>query len=804
MKKQSVLAITIAVVVGVAAAGWVAGSRISSPAEVAARTAAPVASVITVPVERRSLSSEILTRGTVRYGTPHVVVLPTSLLKPTQGVVTTAPRKGAQLREGAAALAVSGRPVLVLRGRQPAYRDLRSGLSGTDVLQLEEGLRRLRYSPGPVDGVFDTRTEQAVAAWYVASGWLPFGPTDEQLTKLRVGRGEAFQSQADLVTAREAVAAGQAAVFAAQERARVAQFTASRAPVVDAASVATWRQSRATSAAEVALRTGELLTAADAERLALLRLDEARTGVARPPTAAELDVLRSSAAQAAAAIGLARGELAAAEADAVASTALAGVEVTAKSAALTAVLAGPAPAPAAGVATARADLAASGTALLAAISSATAELAARQQSLDALIARGAAPNEVAVGRAAVAAGEALLQSAQLLGKADIAAKQAVLDALLAVNLPTQAAVASAREQLAAAQAASEAARLSAGAKTAARRDAVDGALAAKRAADLKLAEVLTGRAPPAGRTELAALTATLRQAAGAARTAKAALAAARASAAVAAPKPLAGAGQARLAAAAAVSDTSNLEQTLAVAQSKLPILASRAVAVAIASTGSLRVQVPADEVLFLPTLPARVGDVPVKSGTQATAAVMTVTSSVLTIDAALSSSDVRLIRKGASVVVSAQEVGIRASGSVTDVAATPGTRGVDPLRFHVEITPKDAPASLVGASVLLTINVTSTAGQVLVVPVSSISVGADGSPRVQVQPAAGPARMVSVVPGLAAQGLVEVSADQLSVGDLVVVGTGGPTRAGPVAPTDPPPGSATPTPSSPSLSGGTP
>ena len=804
MKKQSVVAVAIAVVVGAAAAGWVAGGRISSPAEVAARTAAPVASVITVPVERRSLSSEILTRGTVRYGTPHAVVLPASLLKPTQGVVTTAPRKGAQLREGSLALALSGRPVLVLRGRQPAYRDLRSGLSGTDVRQLEEGLRRLRFSPGPVDGVFDTRTEQAVAAWYITSGWLPFGPTDEQLTKLRVGRGEAFQSQADLVTAREAVAAGQAAVSAARERARIAQSTASRAPFLDAASVATGRQSRAAAAADIVLRTGDLLAAADAQRLALLRLNEARTGVPRTATAAELDVLRSSAAQAEAAIALARGELVAAEADSVASAALAGAEVAAKSVALNAVLAGPTPPPAAVVTTARADLAASGAAQLAAVASATAELATRRQSLDALIVAGAAPNDVAVARSAVTAGEALLQSAQLLGDADLAAKQAALGALLALTPPTQVGVTSAREQLAAAQAAAEAARQSASAKTAARRDAVDQALAAKRAADLKLAEVLTGKAPPAGPTELAALTATLRQTAGAARTAKAALASARAAAAVAAPVPRSGTVEARLAAAAALADTRYAEQTLALAQSKLPILASRAVAVAVASTGPLGVQVPADEVLFLPTLPARVGDVPIKSGAQPGAAVMTVTSSVLTIDAALSSSDVRLVRKGASVVVSAQEVGVRASGTVTDVATTPGTRGVDPLRFHVEITPKNAPASLVGASVLLTINVTSTRGQVLVVPVSSISVGADGSPRVQVQPAAGRARTVSVVPGLAAQGLVEVSGDQLVVGDLVVVGTGGPSRAGPAAPAAPPPGSATPGPPSAPVSGGTP
>ena len=53
--------------------GWVASSRIESPADVAARTAPPAPSPILVPVEQRVLSSNIVTRGTARFGLPQPI-----------------------------------------------------------------------------------------------------------------------------------------------------------------------------------------------------------------------------------------------------------------------------------------------------------------------------------------------------------------------------------------------------------------------------------------------------------------------------------------------------------------------------------------------------------------------------------------------------------------------------------------------------------------------------------------------------------------------------------------------------------
>ena len=203
MRRQTTLGIGLAAVIVASGIGWFAGRQIQSPAEIAARTAPPKASLIAVPVEERTLSSEVVVRGTVRFGAPQSVSLPTSPLKPGKSIVSTAPVKGAELTDGAVAFTVSGRPVFVMEGAQPAYRDMAPGTVGTDVQQLEAGLLRYGFDPGPIDGVYDQQTEAAVAAWYQSAGYSPFGPTDEQLAASSTAQGDHFGAQTDLLTAKE-------------------------------------------------------------------------------------------------------------------------------------------------------------------------------------------------------------------------------------------------------------------------------------------------------------------------------------------------------------------------------------------------------------------------------------------------------------------------------------------------------------------------------------------------------------------------------------------------------------------------
>jgi len=218
-----VLAVTAIGAVG----AWIAGARIVSPAEAAARTAPPTPSPILVPVESRVLSSEIVTRGTARFGLPQPISIAPSILKADRpGLITTLPTLNAQFKEGDVLLTTSGRPVFILQGDTPAYRDISPGNSGSDVRQLKEALKRLGFSPGPIDAPYDQQTSAAVSAWYTKQGFQPFGPTAEQLVQLKaleIAYGDATKVK---LTAEAAAATSALAVRAARTKADYADKTA--------------------------------------------------------------------------------------------------------------------------------------------------------------------------------------------------------------------------------------------------------------------------------------------------------------------------------------------------------------------------------------------------------------------------------------------------------------------------------------------------------------------------------------------------------------------------------------------------
>src|SRR6266545_400730 len=210
------LALSLIAVVLLAIVSWVVGSKIQSPAEAAARTAPPTPSPILVPVEERILTSNIITRGTARFGLPQSISLAPSPLKSEAGVITTLPARSDQLKEGDVLLTASGRPVFLLQGDTPAYRDLVSGLTGEDVRQLEVALKRLKFDPGPVDGVYDEKTSVAVADFYSSAGYASFTSTEEQLADLRSLENELAMAVNDKAAAEDILALAPLAVKAAQ------------------------------------------------------------------------------------------------------------------------------------------------------------------------------------------------------------------------------------------------------------------------------------------------------------------------------------------------------------------------------------------------------------------------------------------------------------------------------------------------------------------------------------------------------------------------------------------------------------
>ena len=105
------------------------------------------------------------------------------------------------------------------------------------------------------------------------------------------------------------------------------------------------------------------------------------------------------------------------------------------------------------------------------------------------------------------------------------------------------------------------------------------------------------------------------------------------------------------------------------------------------------------------------------------------------------------------------------------MANTPGTRGVDGYHMYFEVRVTENSVPLEGFSLRLTIPIESTKGAVTAVPVSAVSLAADGSSRVQVE-RNGELEYVVVEPGMVADGYVEVTPvkGELKPGQLVVVG----------------------------------
>ncbi len=103
--------------------------------------------------------------------------------------------------------------------------------------------------------------------------------------------------------------------------------------------------------------------------------------------------------------------------------------------------------------------------------------------------------------------------------------------------------------------------------------------------------------------------------------------------------------------------------------------------------------------------------------------------------------------------------------------APTGTDGVDGYHVYFEILVDKTPTALDGFSLRLTIPIKSTREAVTAVPVSALSLAADGTSRVQVDNH-GALEFIVVDPGLSADGFVEVTPVKgtLAPGQLVVVG----------------------------------
>ena len=551
---------------GTALGAWYMGSRIQSPAEMAARTAPPEPSPILVPVESRVLSSDVVTRGTVRFGLPQPISIAPSTVKGGAGLISSLPRPNAQFKEGDVIMSASGRPVFVLRGAAPAFRDISPGTSGSDVQQLEEALARLGFDPGPVDGNYDQKTSLAVERMYQKAGWDAFGPTREQraaVVTLERDWSDAARSRLAAETARDTAIKAVAAARAIAEQ--------------------NIRQARIDSA--MRFGTGRQLADARTGRSLVVETERARGTYSA--ALADADIKTQMADRALVVLDPRQTEMTKAAAEA---------------------------------------------------KLRVARSAPRKARVEAALAIDNATREASLTDERIKAAEGAVKAASLEGERSVRAAQ---------------------EQQTLAE------------------------------FDVKVATERYER----------------------------------------------------------------LDRELAAARAKLGV------------------QVPADEVVFIPSLPIRVHEVTASVAGNATGPVMSVTDNELSIDSQLAIEAAPLVKPGMKVAVDEQALGIKANGIVETVANTPGTRGVDGYHFYLGVKVEATPVPLAGFSVRLSIPIETTKGPVIAVPTSAVSLAADGTSRVLVD-RSGRQEYVTVQPGLSTGGYVEVNAsdERLAPGQMVVVG----------------------------------
>ncbi|MFF9064034.1 peptidoglycan-binding protein [Streptomyces sp. NPDC014891] len=205
------LALIAAGAVALTGAGFGASLLVKSPAQAAADSRPPAPSVITAPVEYRTLASSVILRGTVVAG-QSVEIAPGGAAEGGSPTVSKLPLKaGDPVRAGRLLVEISGRPVIALQGTVPLYRDLKPGAQGSDVGRLQDALHRLGHSTSPDDrGRFGEATKAAVTALYTSLGYEP----------VEVGGAEGSAT----VTAAEAqVTAAERAVDDAEDALRTAE-----------------------------------------------------------------------------------------------------------------------------------------------------------------------------------------------------------------------------------------------------------------------------------------------------------------------------------------------------------------------------------------------------------------------------------------------------------------------------------------------------------------------------------------------------------------------------------------------------
>ncbi len=180
------------------------GQQLESPEDARAQVAAPEPSLIAVPVVATALSNDVVVRGDAEFEGAIDLELDTALGDGTSRVVTgRVPEIDTEVNEGDVIIEVSGRPVFVLGGDLPSFREFKPGLEGDDVLQLETSLARLGFLTVEPDRLYGTATENAIEAMYEAAGYEPRAANEGEEAQLKAAEDAVQAARTSLANAND-------------------------------------------------------------------------------------------------------------------------------------------------------------------------------------------------------------------------------------------------------------------------------------------------------------------------------------------------------------------------------------------------------------------------------------------------------------------------------------------------------------------------------------------------------------------------------------------------------------------------
>ncbi|MET9670295.1 peptidoglycan-binding protein [Streptomyces sp. NPDC006475] len=200
--RRAALVAVAALAVGAVALGGTAYLRDTAPEKPAAQEQLPPGTALIV---RGDLVTEVMATGSVEFTGAR------GLKNHLTGIVTWTPSANSVVTQGKRLYAVNNRPVVLLRGDLPAWREFTRDMpDGEDVRMLEQNLAELGYTGFTVDDEFTEKTEAAVKRWQknndlpsngrIELGRVVFTPGSVRIARATVRAGDPVTPAQDVLS----------------------------------------------------------------------------------------------------------------------------------------------------------------------------------------------------------------------------------------------------------------------------------------------------------------------------------------------------------------------------------------------------------------------------------------------------------------------------------------------------------------------------------------------------------------------------------------------------------------------------